>query len=257
MAISNGFSGLIFNNKSSTDLGILIKYPFDPVHAVPDIDLTHIKGRSGDFIQDNGSYQNVTETFNCIVERPLNYTQFEWERELVDWLIAPEVNGKRQYQYLQFEIDPEYAYNAIVQTMPQFTSDENCPNLATGQLTFYCEPYLYRVNGINYIDLPENGVVFNSETRVAIPNWHFVANGSFVLNVNDLNYQFDNMNGEFWLNGDTGDTYDAKGTLYNNQTHFPNLLPPELPVGENRISIKAADGVITRAEYMPRWRRLA
>jgi phage-related protein len=255
--VSNDYSGLIFNKKSSTDLGILIKYPFDPVHALPDIDATHIKGRSGDFLQDNTSYQNVTETFNCIVQRPLDVTQFEWERELVDWLTVPEINGQKQYQYLQFEADPQYVYNAIVQTMPQFVSDEIALNYATGQLSFYCEPYLYRINGIEYIDLPNNGVVYNSESQPAVPNWHFVANGSFVLNVNDLNYQFDNMNGEFWLNGDTGDTYDAKGTLYNNQTHFPNLLPPELPNGENRISITAGAGVITRAEYMPRWRRLA
>ena len=143
-----------------------------------------------------------------------------------------------------------------MQTPPTINWDPNQLNYGTGQLSFYCEPFQYRVDGINYINLPDNGIVYNSESRVAVPNWHFVAKGSFVLNVNDLNYQFDNMSGEFWLNGDTGDTYDKDNNLFNNQTHFPNLLPPELPSGENKISITADDGVITRAEYMPRWRRL-
>lgn len=253
---SSDFSGLIYQNKSSLDLGIKVQYPLDPVYPVPDLEVTHITGRSGDFLQDNDAYQNVTRVFNCIINRPVDISQFDWERELIDWLASPVLEGRRQYEFLQFDIDPEYAYNAIMQTPPTINWDPNQLNYGTGQLSFYCEPFQYRVDGINYINLPDNGIVYNSESRVAVPNWHFVAKGSFVLNVNDLNYQFDNMNGEIWLNGDTGDTYDKDNNLFNNQTHFPNLLPPELPSGENKISITADDGVITRAEYMPRWRRL-
>lgn len=253
---TSGYAGLIYQDKSSIDLGIKVQYPADPVFAVPDVQATHINGRSGDFIQDDNSYQNVTKIFNCIIDRPLNVSQFDWEREFSDWLSSPVVEGRRQYEYLQFDVDPEYAYNAIIQTPPTINWDAQNLNHATGQISFYCEPFQYRVDGINYIDLPDNGVVYNDESRVAIPNWHFQAKGSFTLIVNELSYQFDNMNGEFWLNGDTGDTTDEKGALFNNQTHFPNLLPPELPPGKSIISITAEDGVISRAEYMPRWRRL-
>ena len=253
---SSDFSGLIYQNKSSLDLGIKVQYPLDPVYPVPDLEVTHITGRSGDFLQYNDAYQNVTRVFNCIINRPIDISQFDWERELIDWLASPVLEGMRQYEFLQFDIDPEYAYNAIMQTPPTINWDPNQLNYGTGQLSFYCEPFQYRVDGINYINLPDNGIVYNSESRVAVPNWHFVAKGSFVLNVNDLNYQFDNMNGEIWLNGDTGDTYDKDNNLFNSQTHFPNLLPPELPSGENKISITSDAGVVTRAEYMPRWRRL-
>ncbi|QHJ83714.1 MAG: hypothetical protein [Caudoviricetes sp.] len=256
MVVSNTWASLIYQRKSSADLGIVVQYPVDPTFAVPDIDTTHIKGRSGDFIQDDNSYQNVSRTFNIYVNRPANMTQFDWERAFIDWLSSPEIDGRRQYQYLQFDFDPEYAYSAIVMTAPTINWDPQSINFGTGQITFYCEPYEYRVDGINYIDLPKNGAVFNRESRVAIPNWHFVTKGSFVLNVNDLTYQFDNFNGEFWLNGDTGDTTDANGAIFNNQTHFPNLLPPELPPGKNNISITAESGVVTLIEYMPRWRRL-
>lgn len=256
MVISNNVSGLIFQGKSSADLGIMVQYPADPIFATPDLNPTHIPGRSGDFIEDDNSYQNVTKTFNIIVNRPIDITQFDWEREFIDWLASPVVEGKKQYEYLQFDIDPQYAYKAIVMTSPTINWDPQTPNLGTGQITFYCEPFEYRVNGISFIDLPKNGDVYNGESRIAVPNWHFVTKGSFMLTVNDLSYQFDNLNGEFWLNGDTGDTTDASGTLYNNQTHFPNLLPPELPPGHNNISATAEAGIITQIEYMPRWRRL-
>ncbi|WP_294831882.1 phage tail protein [uncultured Lactobacillus sp.] len=256
MATSNNVSGLIYQGKSSADLGIMVQFPADPIYAVPDINATHIPGRSGDFLEDDNSYQNVTKTFNIIVNRPLDITQFDWEREFIDWLASPRIQGKRQYEYLQFDIDPQYAYKAIVTTSPTINWDQQTPNLGTGQITFYCEPFEYRVNGISYIDLPENGTVYNRESMIAVPNWHFLTRGSFVLTVNELSYQFDNLNGEFWLNGDTGDTTDEKGDLFNNQTHFPNLLPPELLPGENNISLTAESGIITKVEYMPRWRRL-
>lgn len=252
----NQYASLIFNNKASADLGILIQYPFQVVHPQIDGDPTHIEGRSGDFLPDVNSYQNVTETFNVIVNRSPNLSQADWERQVTDWLTSPVVRGRRQYQYLQFDYDPDYAYSAIQKDPFSFQWDETNIGRATGQIPFYCEPFQYRVDGINYIDLPSQGIVYNQELRDAIPNWHFIANGSFSLIVNNKEYQFDNMNGEFWVNGDTCDTYDGNHNLLNDQTHFPNLITPILTPGENHISITAGAGVIQKAEYMPRWRRL-
>ena len=78
------YSDLIFQNHKSSDFGILIKYPFNVVHPVPDLDPSHIKGRNGDFLQDNNSFQNVTETFPVLVTRPPELNQFDWERSVTD-----------------------------------------------------------------------------------------------------------------------------------------------------------------------------
>ena len=94
----NQYASLIFNNKASADLGILIQYPFQVVHPQIDGDPTHIEGRSGDFLPDVNSYQNVTETFNVIVNRSPNLSQADWERQVTDWLTSPVVRGRRQYQ---------------------------------------------------------------------------------------------------------------------------------------------------------------
>lgn len=250
------YANLIWHNKKSTDFGIKIAYPFNPVHPTPDLQATHITGRNGDFIQDEQSYQNVTETFNLIVDKNPLISQSDWLKQVMDWLDPLSITVK-QYEYLKFDIDPNYSYSAVIQTPPIFSWDTGLnQNLATGTLAFYCEPFQYRDDGINYINLPDSGVVYNPELMAAMPNWHFVANGSFTLTINDLPYEFDNMEGEFWINGDTGDTYDAKNNLMNSQTHFPNLEPPTLLAGKNTISITSGKENVTKAEYQPRWRRL-
>lgn len=257
--VEDSYANLIYQGKKSSDLGVLIQYPFNLTHPIPDIDPTHIKGRSGDFLQSDNSYQNVTETFNCIIQRQLGVSQFDTERQIMDWLASPVSQGRKQYRYLQFDIDQEYVYNAILQNPPSIQWNENTDTMATGQITFYCEPFQYQINGIDYVPLPnnDNGTVINEESQNAVPNWHFIANGNFLLNVNGYEYEFDNMSGEFWLNGDTGDTYDLKNNLLNSQTKFPNLAPPKLAPGKNTITITADSGAtITKAEYMPRWRRL-
>lgn len=257
--VEDSYANLIYQGKKSSDLGVLIQYPFNLTHPIPDIDPTHIKGRSGDFLQSDNSYQNVTETFNCIIQRQLGVSQFDTERQIMDWLASPVSQGRKQYRYLQFDIDQEYVYNAILQNPPSIQWNENTDTMATGQITFYCEPFQYQINGIDYVPLPnnDNGTVINEESQNAVPNWHFIANGNFLLNVNGYEYEFDNMSGEFWLNGDTGDTYDLKNNLLNSQTKFPNLVPPKLAPGKNTITITADSGAtITKAEYMPRWRRL-
>ena len=254
--MDDNYSGLIFQGKNSRDLGILIKYPFNWVHPVPDLDPTHIKGRNGDFLQDNISYQNVTETFTAVVNRPVNMNQFDFERNVTDWLSSP-MTKERKYQYMQFDADPEYVYSAVQKDPYSFQWDDINPFIATGSIPFYCEPFMYKTSGIEYVSLPEAGIVYNSEKYTAIPNWHFIAKGTFVLNVNDIPYEFDNMDGEFWLSGDTQDTYDKDNNLYNNQVKLPNLSVPLLQPGLNNISITAETGAtITKAEYMPRWRRV-
>ena len=55
--MEDSYANLIYQGKKSSDLGVLIQYPFNLTHPIPDIDPTHIKGRSGDFLQsDNSTY---------------------------------------------------------------------------------------------------------------------------------------------------------------------------------------------------------
>lgn len=255
----DGLANLIYQDHKSSDFGIYIKYPFNLVHPVPDLEPTHIKGRNGDFLQDDGSYQNVTETFDILIYRPLYYqNQGDWDRAVTSWLEPKfDQEGRRKYEWLKFDYDPEYIFSATTQTPRTVTWDDTGGYSGTGSIPFYCEPYQYQIAGITYQDLPANGVVYNTENYSTNPDWHFIANGTFVLNVNGLSYEFDNMNGEFWVSGSTSDTYDANGNLFNSQTKFPNLTAPTLYPGTNDISITASEGTtIQKAELKPLWRRL-
>lgn len=249
---------LIFQDHASTDFGMVVQKPWDLIHPTADIDPTHIKGRNGDFLQNNQSYQNVTETFNLEILRPPEKGWFDWERAVTDWLSVPtDPDGRMKYQYLKFTADPAYVFKAIVKDPFTVTKDVTSDFVGICAIPFYCEPFQYRIDGIAYIPLPDSGIVVGEEKWSAIPDWHFIANGSFTLYVNGLPYTFENMEGEFWLSGETGDTYDAKGNLYNTQTHFPNLDPPKLWKGQNTITVTAETGTtITKAEYKPNWRRL-
>lgn len=250
---------LIYQGHKSSEFGIKITFPFTLVHPVPDLTPTHIKGRSGDFLQHDGSYQNVTQTFDIFVNRPLNYSnQADWDRAVTSWL-KPRIDSNRRvkYEWLKFSYDPEYVFSATIQNPYTVTWNSVNEFVGTGNIPFYCEPFQYRIDGITYQDLPQLGAVYNTENEPAIPDWHFVANGTFTLNVNGLEYQFENMEGEFWVSGDTSDTYDKNNKLFNNQVHFPNLIAPILPPGQNTITITAETGTtITKAEYKPKWRRL-
>lgn len=251
------YKSIVFNNRKSTDFGVLVKYPFNPVHPTPDITTTHVNSRSGDYLVDYGSYQNTTQTFNIIVKKPSEWTRAEFNRQLINWLMPPHFDGKRQYSYFYFDEDENYAFYGIVKDAPIIEWDENATDFGTGTISIYTDPFYYRLDGIKFTDLPQAGYIKNLDSRETSPDWHFIANGSFILYVNSLPYEFDNMEGEFWVSGETGDVYDVKNNLYNNQCHFPNLEPPTLLYGKNTIEITAdSSSTIQLAEYKPKWRRL-
>lgn len=259
MDYSDYYANLIFQDHQSTDFNMLIKCPFDLVHPIPDIDPSHVKGRNGDFIQGNNSYQNVTETFNLMATLPPGMSRFDWERQVTSWLHPSDLDGDLRYQYVKFEPDYDYVFKAIIKDPQTFTEDPTDSNTITGTVSFYCEPFQYRIDGITYHDLPQSGVVYNTEGRPTAPDWHFKVkdNTTFTLTINEFPYEFDNMEGDFWVSGETGDVTDNNGNYFNTQVHFANLLPPVLDAGKNTITITTPDsGSIIQAEYKPLWRRL-
>lgn len=257
MAISNQYGYLTYRNRSSSDFGIAIKRPFDLVHAVPDYNKNHINGRNGDFIQDEGSYQNVTETFNIEVFRPRRYSnQVEYENALTDWLTGND------YSYLMVSEFPDYIFEAIYDSALAITWDDYDPEHGTGQIAFDCKPFFKLANGIKYQPLPANGVVYNEQKVPAIPDWHFIATGDFTLYVNDIPYEFNDMDGDVWLNGQEGNANSKEhgdyDTLLNNNLRLANNCAPILlPNQKNTISLSLSDGAsITKSEYKPNWGRV-
>lgn len=256
MDISNGnWTSLIYRNHKSSDFGIYIKWPFTLAHAIPDYNKSHINGRNGDFIQDEGSYQNVTETFDIIAFKPSKYpSQFEYEAAITEWLQGND------YDYLKVEKFSSYVFEAIVDSSYTLNWDENDPDQATGQLIFDCKPFYKRTDGIYYQPLPQSQEVYNTEKVPAIPDWHFVCKGDFTLTVNEFPYEFNGITGDIWLDGDGNARSVQNGdytTLLNSHILLANNTSPYIgPKSNNTIAITSGAENVTKAEYKPNWGRL-
>lgn len=251
------FANLTYRGQNSYDYGIYLKHPINLTHAIPDYNKTHINGRNGDFIQDQGSFQNVTETFDIVVRMPEKFyqNQFEYESAITEWLRGND------YSYLRINKYPSYVFEAVVDAGFTLNWDDDDPRFATGQISFNCKPFYRRIDGIIYQPLPETGIVYNTEKVPATPDWHFIANGNFTLTVNDFPYEFSGINGEVWLNGQEGNLVNKLDgdytNLINTNMRLSNNTPPVLESEmANTIKITSGSENVSKAEYKPNWGRL-
>lgn len=228
-----GYKKLTYRNHASTDFGILLSYPWVPVHATRDVTATHVPGVSGDVLQDDGSYQNVVETFTGIVIRdPRLYSNwYDLDEAVNDWLRGGN------YSYLRFDGYPDWAFEAIAQPHT-ITPDPIDERKATISLPFNCKPIMYRIDGIEWQTCPI-GTVTNTSDSITRPDFHIIGTGNFFLRINGLDYQFYNVDGDVYLDGESGNAfcYDSQGvvTSKNPDVEFPYLDSPELMVGANTI----------------------
>ncbi len=99
---------IIFNNVSSEDLGLVVQTP--PSYEFPgkDVESTHVIGRNGDVVIDNGSYKNVTRTYNVAVvfRKGTNFVQNA--NRIVEWLYS-----SKGYARLEDTYEPEYFRKAV------------------------------------------------------------------------------------------------------------------------------------------------
>ena len=266
MLSNNDFAKLIYRTHASTEFGILVQFPFNVTHPIPDLNATHIMGRNGDFIQDEGSFQDVTETFNVIVNRPVKYqSHLEAELEISDWLRKSD-SGK-PYDYLKFDFLPGYIFEAAIKDPFSLTWQSDF--YATGTIPFFCKPFLKRTDGIDYkpvphidcTNLPGTANLFNQENTIAVPDWHIVGNGNFTITINGFPYEFSDIEDEVWLDGQEANaTTELDGddtTLINNQMRLANNTTPKLFPGENTFKLSVdAGSTVTKVEYKPNWGRL-
>lgn len=233
---------LIYRNYASTDFGIGLSVPWVPVHAARDITFTHVPGKNGDNAQDDGSYQNVVETFTGIVflDHNLYKNWFELNTAITDWLSGGD------YSLLSFSGYPDYVFEAIAQSITITPDSNNSENRATISMPFNCYPIMIRTDGIEWQRAP-NGDVTNTEDLTARPDWHIKGSGNFYITINDEQYNFNDVDGEVYLDGETGNAYyyDSDGKLVskNPDCEFPGLDSPELLCGRNTVSYGAQENL--------------
>ena len=228
---------IIFNNKSSADCRIQVAHP--PGYAYPERDytITHIPGRNGDIIQDNGCYKNVERTYEVSFDAP-NEDFATYANAVSAWL-----HSTTGYARLEDSYEPNYYRMATYQESNIF---ENLYNQAgTATIVFECKPQRFLKTGDNIIAIQNSLTIMNPTGFEAYPLFK-VTGTSGVLTVNGNSITFSSIDGFVMLDCELQDAY--KENINKNSTisgTFPVLKP-----GSNTISWT---GGISSVTMKPRW----
>lgn len=227
---------LIFNGKSSEDLGVVIQNTPNYSYPERDIETTHIPGRNGDIVIDNKCYKNIQRQYN-LAKCNFQINGFSYNTEsLVSWLTEPR--GK--YCRLEDDYDPEVYRLAYYN---EGTSVVNYFDQALAvSVTFNCKPQRYLKSGeipIRYTGneaIIVNPTVYDSLPKIkmeGIPNDQSKVYLITILD-NDGNetssLSFSKIdNGYFYIDSDTQNCYDDLGDINEkvglNGNEFPILKP--------------------------------
>lgn len=228
---------IIFNNKSSADCRIQVAHP--PGYAYPERDytITHIPGRNGDIIQDNGCYKNVERTYEVSFDAP-NEDFVTYANAVSAWL-----HSTTGYARLEDSYEPNYYRMATYQESNIF---ENLYNQAgTATIVFECKPQRFLKTGDNNITIQNSLTIMNPTGFEAYPLFK-VTGTSGVLTVNGNSIMFSSIDAFVMLDCELQDAY--KESVNKNSTISGTF--PVLRSGSNTISWT---GDISSVTMKPRW----
>lgn len=228
---------IIFNNKSSADCRIQVAHP--PGYAYPERDytITHIPGRNGDIIQDNGCYKNVERTYEVSFDAP-NEDFATYANAVSAWL-----HSTTGYARLEDSYEPNYYRMATYQESNIF---ENLYNQAgTATIVFECKPQRFLKTGDNIITIQNSLTIMNPTGFEAYPLFK-VTGSSGVLTVNGNSITFSSIDNFVMLDCELQDAY--KENINKNSTISGTF--PVLKTGSNTISWT---GDISSVTMKPRW----
>lgn len=228
---------IIFNNKSSADCRIQVAHP--PGYAYPERDytITHIPGRNGDIIQDNGCYKNVERTYEVSFDTP-NEDFATYANAVSAWL-----HSTTGYARLEDSYEPNYYRMATYQESNIF---ENLYNQAgTATIVFECKPQRFLKTGDNIITIQNSLTIMNPTGFEAYPLFK-VTGTSGVLTVNGNSITFSSIDDYVILDCELQDAY--KENINKNSTISGTF--PVLKTGSNTISWT---GDISSVTMKPRW----
>ena len=230
---------VVFNGISSQDLHIQVQT--EPSYDFPekDYDVTHVPGRNGDIVIDQGSWQNVSRKYNLAMDAgKISYT--EVASKLVQWL-----HSASGYARLEDSYEPDFYRMAMYKDSGSISNIFN----KAGQIDveFTCKPQRYFKSGEaadifvasseyrNPTDFPAKPLI-----KIHGKDYGEVGIGTYAVTINDI---IDGM----IVDSEQQDTYKDQMNCNSKVsiTEYPKLVS-----GNNAISIH---GGVTSIEIIPRW----
>ena len=230
---------VIFNGISSQDLHIQVQTEPDYDFPEKDYEVTHVPGRNGDIVIDQGSWQNVSRKYNLAMDAvKISYT--EVASKLVQWL-----HSSSGYARLEDSYEPDFYRMAMYKDSGSISNIYN----KAGQIEveFTCKPQRYFKSG-EVADIFTTSTEYRNPTDFpAKPLIKIHGNGSGTVGIGAYTVTINDILDGMIVDSEQQDTYKDQ-TNCNSRVSIAEY--PKLISGNNAISIS---GGVTSIEIIPRW----
>lgn len=245
------FNYFEWNGKKSVDFGVFIQDK--NIFSVPARNLEEIAvpGRNGSVYIDNGNYQNISLSFNCVMIIDDNTTAAEQMQAFKKWLYK----DIGEYKSLRTSYYPLHTRMAIINTQLDVTEQGTAEQISEYALFFTlyfsCKPQMYLNYALEPLTVKDNSItIFNNTNNIAEPLIDLKFNTTAVGGIG-FKLTLQNSFGAqvFALSSSQGAThfaFDAESHEYIcdgansslSQTVNTEGIYPLLRPGENKISVE-------------------
>ena len=230
---------VIFNGISSQDLHIQVQTEPDYDFPEKDYEVTHVPGRNGDIVIDQGSWQNVSRKYNLAMDAvKISYT--EVASKLVQWL-----HSASGYARLEDSYEPDFYRMAMYKDSGSISNIYN----KAGQIEveFTCKPQRYFKSG-EVADIFTTSTEYRNPTDFpAKPLIKIHGSGSGTVGIGTYTVTINDILDGMIVDSEQQDTYKDQ-TNCNSRVSIAEY--PKLISGNNAISFS---GGVTSIEIIPRW----
>ena len=230
---------VIFNGISSKDLHIQVQTEPDYDFPEKDYEVTHVPGRNGDIVIDQGSWQNVSRKYNLAMDAgKIFYT--EVASKLVQWL-----HSASGYARLEDSYEPDFYRMAMYKDSGSISNIYN--KAGQIEIEFTCKPQRYFKSG-EIADIFTTSTEYRNPTDFpAKPLIKIHGSGSGTVKIGAYTVTINDILDGMVVDSEQQDTYKDQ-TNCNSKVSITEY--PKLIAGNNAISIS---GGVTSIEIIPRW----
>lgn len=236
---------IIFNNKSSSELGLEVETFPDYIIPEREYDVIHVPGRNGDVLMDNNTFSNVSRQYKISVAA-LSTPFYQKMNAVVEWL-----HSASGYSRLEDSYEPDFYRMACYRESNTLQNLYNKAGKAT--ITFDCKPQRYLKSGDDVVEFTSTGTITNPTSFPSYPIIRVYSSNSQFGTVYIGNYSFvlapSSGSTCIEVNSEIQDVYDGYKNMNSaitlNGGEFPKLMP-------DSTSISFTSN-ITKVEVVPKW----